>query len=145
MLVLDGCSESDEPPAFEGMSELALVAPDSTLVADLSRPRKVTIEGTNRATAGHRYGSDATADDVVGFFERELSSRGWVPSQDVSRIRGTNESLVHVWQKGEVVYRLSVLRKDDPRLMPDLSLRFKTIYDAVLIDATDPPMPDASS
>lgn len=138
-LLVIGCREPVDAPAFEGMEEVRLVAPDSTMVADLSRPRRETIEGTNRAMDGHRYGSAATADAVVRFYERELTARGWGPSKDVSGIRGTNESIAHVWQKGAIVFRLAILREGDPRLAPDVWERFETIYDAVLIDATDPP------
>ncbi len=74
---------------------------------------------------GWVIGTSATSMDVLGFYQRELSGRGWAMNS-AAVIRGTSEDHVYGWTKNRLVFRLGFNKSDDPR-NPGRD-RFPTVY-----------------
>lgn len=88
-----------------------------------------TPEGEIPAIEWRRYGVDASWDDVVAYFEAELSARGWEEGGGSVGLTSTIEYAVEAWHLGDRILRLGHLR-DSPK--PDAG-SFRTSYSVALI------------
>lgn len=71
--------------------------------------------------------------ELYAWYDRELGSRGWV-LDPLASSRATNEDSIQSWRKDDVVARIAVLTKGDPRNLPaSVTDRFQTIYEIALI------------
>lgn len=82
--------------------------------------------------ANHLLGAQATPEELYAFYDRELAVAGWGPitpqAQAAISPSGAEES-VRGWLKGDIVLRVSVRRKGDPRNPPDdITRAYTTIY-----------------
>ena len=137
VLAIGGCGNRDAGPlaSLRAMPEAQLVVPGAVSIGDLDFDQTTTIEGQQNAETGHQFGLSGEARDVISYYNHELGTRGWQPT-NLNAEPGTTETAALAWQQGQVVLRLSFSKKgDDPRL-PSASdqHRFVTIYDAVLLD-----------
>jgi predicted small lipoprotein YifL len=129
-MALTACGLSG--PTQTSLSEEAaakLSVSNSTQLASGGHDSEQTPEGAIPAIAWRRYGVDAPWDDVVAFFEAELSALGWEEGGGSSGLRSTIEFAVEAWHKGDRILRLGHLR-DSPK--PD-SGSFATFYSVTLI------------
>jgi hypothetical protein len=121
---------------LQKLPEERLVYPGSVVIgsggADLDR---FVAASPNPAFSGHVLGVNASADEVLDFYRRELPARGWQES-GVDSIAGTAEVRALGWRKENLVFRVAILRKNDPR-NPDAGDAFVTAYDIAV--QADPP------
>ncbi|HYU50534.1 MAG TPA: hypothetical protein VEO91_11485 [Candidatus Limnocylindria bacterium] len=68
-----------------------------------------TIEGHLAAIAWRQYGTDASWDDVVTFFDAELRNRGWQEGGCASGFPSTDEWAVMIWHSDSRILRLGHL------------------------------------
>ncbi len=94
-----------------------------------------SMEGPINAISGHLLGVTASQADVVSFYNRELSERGWTPTS-LNSERSTIETAALAWQRSGVVLRLAFLMRGvDPRLpSPSVQAHYPTILRIDLID-----------
>ena len=88
-----------------------------------------TIEGDIPAISWRRYGVNARWDEIVAFFDNELSRRGWEPGGGSSGLRSTGEKAVEAWHFGDRILRLGDLRKAPV----ENAGQFVTFYEVALI------------
>lgn len=129
-LALAGCSLSGPTQASLSDEEAGKlrIAGSAEMISG-GHDAEETPEGPLAAIAWRRYGVDASWDDVVAYFEAELSARGWEEGGGSSGLRSTIEYAVEAWHKGERILRLGHLR-DSPK--PDAG-SFRTFYSVTLI------------
>lgn len=136
-LALGGCGNQDSGPlvSLQAMAEAQLSFPGATSLGDLNFDQTTSIEGQQPSETGHQFGTKGSASDVISYYNQELATRGWEPT-NLNAGPATTETTALAWQKGHVVLRLSFSKKgDDPRMPPSSDqARFLTIYRAVLID-----------
>ena len=137
VLAIGGCGDQASRPLLrlQAMPEAQLSFPGATILGDISLDQNASIDGQINAQSGHAFGTPGSANAVISYYNHELGTRGWQPT-NLNAEPGTTETAALAWQKGQVVLRLSFSKKgDDPRL-PSASdqHRFVTIYDAVLLD-----------
>ncbi|MGN6809765.1 MAG: hypothetical protein ACTHMP_02735 [Thermomicrobiales bacterium] len=89
----------------------------------------------NPAFSGYALGVNAPEDAVLAFYEQQLPALGWTPSNG-DNITGTAERRTLAWRKGNLVFSVAILRKNDPRNSP-VGDSFDTPY-TIRITA-DPP------
>ena len=94
-----------------------------------------SIDGNTPAFRTDVIGVDAPADAVMRYFSDELARASWtIDTTDSVGIPTTVETAVQVWRKGDVLFRLSILRKDDPRVpASDRAGEFDTFYEVTLV------------
>ena len=111
-LALTGCSLSGPTRASLSEEEAAKlhIAGSVELIADGGHHAEQTPEGPLAALAWRRYGVDASWDDVVAYFEAELSARGWAEGGESSGLRSTIAYAVESWHKADRILRLGHLR-----------------------------------
>lgn len=62
------------------MSEAKLSFPGAISIGDLNFDQTTTIEGQQNAETGHEFGTNASASDVISYYNHELGSLGWQPT-----------------------------------------------------------------
>ena len=99
---------------LQQLPEEHLFYPGSVVTGQFGGDQERTIEGTNHAFSGYALGVKASEDEVKDFYRRELAARGWQESPiDIVSVTGERRALA--WRKGDLVFRISVLDKGDPR------------------------------
>jgi len=122
--------------------EYHLYYPGSTLIGQGTKDAETGPSGYSRANAGATLGTDATADEVVAFYTREIAARGWQVS-DIDGVGTTSDLAAYGWRKGHVAFRVAILRPHDPR-NPTAIDSYRTAY-TILLTADDPRDPSWQS
>ncbi len=117
------------------LPESQLIFPGSTIVGRTQREGGRDIEGKFYARIGYTLGTQVPIVDVERFYREELGARGW--SIDAHVIVATSDRGTLGWRKGEMMFRLAVLRQGDPR-SPLVLDQYATPY---TIDLFPDPLP----
>ena len=77
--VLAGCGSDDRPLKYlESLPEYGLAFPAAELISSSGSPQQGSIEGPNLAQTSHAYEASAAVEDIVAWYEDELTSTGWL-------------------------------------------------------------------
>ena len=103
--------------------------PGSTELASGGTDEEQTPEGGLPAIAWRRYGVDASWEEVIAYFDRELAAQGWEDGGGSSGLTSTIEHAVQAWHRDDRILRLGHLR-GSPK--PEAG-SFRTFYSVALI------------
>lgn len=106
-----------------------LQMPGSTELASGGHDEEGTPEGVLPAISSRAYGVDASWDEIVAYFDAELTGKGWEAGGGSSGFRSTSENAVEAWHRSDRILRLDHMR-DSPK--PDAG-SFLTWYSVALI------------
>jgi hypothetical protein len=81
------------------------------------------------AITSRAYGVDASWDELVAYFDRELKAMGWEDGGGSSGLTSTSENAVQAWHRDDRILRLGHMR-NSPK--PEAG-SFKTFYSVALI------------
>ena len=97
-----------------------------------------SIEGPSPPFVTDVVGVDADPAEVMAFYGDELPKASWAPDvRDPARVPTTVETDIAVWLKGDVIIRVSILRKDDPRVPgSERAAEFQTFYQVTILPAS---------
>ena len=130
IVVLIACvSCSSTRASLSGEEAAQLQMPGSTELASGGTDEEQTPEGRVPAIAWRRYGVDASWEEVLDYFDRELEAQGWEDGGGSSGLRSTIEHAVQAWNRDDRILRLGHLR-DSPK--PGAG-SFRTFYSVALI------------
>jgi len=135
-ILLAGCLGRGVPGGYtkgdlQRQPEAQLAYPGATPLAQGSREPEWTVEGQQYAVAHAHYGTSATAAEVEDFYGRELAARGWRLAPEKSG-RATNETRAVTWRKGDLLFRLGIMRKNDVQV-PRAYDAYTTAFEVALI------------
>lgn len=137
--VAASCEDSGPLKDLRAMPAAAIQYPGSKVVQEVATPRVDSPDGKDGAAFGHLVGVNATPDEVLGFFDRELTSRGWRTSTPGT---GTNELKVATWTNGSTTFRLAInLPESMTQAMQQALAGYSLEYDARLIEIWPPRSP----
>jgi len=112
-------------------SQLRMPATD--LLGQGGKDRTLTPDGPSMAFYGGVFGTQASKEEVLAFYERELTKLGWTRYN-----RGVNQSTTDLrvdgWCKPRVTFRLAIVDQD--RFAPRFDSsgrRYSTIFNADLV------------
>jgi hypothetical protein len=91
--VVAACGSDDRPLEYlESLPEYGLAFPTAELISSSGSPQQASIEGPNLAQTSHAYEASATPEDIVAWYEDELTSTGWLSE-------GKDGNDIHRWRK----------------------------------------------
>lgn len=91
-VITAACGTDDRPLDYlESLPEYGLAFPQAELIESRGSPQRASIEGPNLAQTSHYYRATVTVEDVVAWYEDELTSTGW-------RSEGRDGDDVHRWR-----------------------------------------------
>ncbi len=130
LAAVSGCESSRPSRTSLGKEDVArLQYSGSKQLADGGNDAQRSIEGDIPPIAWRRYGVNASWDEIVAFFDNELTRRGWEPGGGSSGLRSTGERAVEAWHFGDRILRLGNLRKAPV----ENAGQFVTFYEVALI------------
>ena len=137
LVVIAGCDDSGPLRDLRAMPEATLYYPDSKVVREIATPQINSPDGKSGAAFGHLLGANATRDEVLAFYDRELQARGW---RTTAPGTGTNELKVAAWTNDKAIFRLGInlpesLTQDVRAALAGYSIE----YDARVIQIYPPP------
>lgn len=94
-LVSSGCLSDDIGP-LRRLPEATLYYPGAKVVYENAHGRNIGPDGQGPASYGHFLAVNATPDEVIAFYDRELKARGWTKSAKSLSIVDLSEGL---WTK----------------------------------------------
>lgn len=114
-IVLTACGTDDRPLQYlESLPEYGLAFPQAELLTSHGSPQQASIEGPNLAQTSHSYQAAAAPEDIVAWYEDELTSTGWLSE-------GKDGNDIYRWRREFI----------------ELQLRFgQASYDGVRYDVT---------
>lgn len=115
---------------LQKLPEERLFYPGAVLLGSGGNNYEWGIWGSNGATSGHTLGANASKDEVLAFYDRELTARGWQKLPGVGV--GSAELAVWAWRKDKVSVWVAILRTNDPR-NPTAINAYQTPYRITLI------------
>jgi hypothetical protein len=128
-LVSSGCFNDSGPIGpLRQLPEATLYYPGAKVILEVSVPRNNGPDGKGPASYGHNLAVNATPDEVIAFYDRELVARGWAKSNRSLMIVDLSEGL---WTKPGVymsVYTRHPLDGDPGYSGYDLAA-YATIYE----------------
>ena len=99
---------------LERVPEAHLYYPDGVVVAALGHEGASIIAGGYPASVGAYIGSQAGPDAIIASYRERLTSQVWeATTWGVYPAVGEIQTLG--WQKGDLLFRLAILRHADPR------------------------------
>lgn len=137
-LVCSGCLLDDSGPIapLRQLPEANLYYPGAKVIEEVAAPRNVGPDGQGPASYGHNLAVNATPDQVIAFYDRELKSRGWVKSTESLPIVNLGDGL---WTKPGVF--MECWTKDPPSGQPDYSGYNLAVYVRIFEDWPPSPSP----
>jgi hypothetical protein len=132
MLAFLGCGASAGSLKDEQEAQLSFA--NSMQVAAGGHDSEQTLGGSVPAIVWRSYGVDAPFEDILAYFNSELSERGWEPGGGSSGSRTTDEFDVEAWHTRDRIFRLAHLRNPPTADAPSYS----TYYEVALIGSGVP-------
>jgi hypothetical protein len=127
-LVVAGCAGLASLDDLNALPERSLRPDGAVLVSHNEHPAQATIEGPLPAITADVLGTDLTPAAVYAWYDDTLRSAGWTRDPgDLMSVRTTTEESVQVWRRGDVVARVAILTKGDPRNPP--AAGYETLYE----------------
>lgn len=117
------------------LPEARLLVPGSVPLGENGTEAGRGLDGPLVATYIATSGTPATIPEVQDFYGQELRGRGWLLAPD-ENVRGTTETRATTWRKGDLLFHLGILKKDDPQAPPEAD-RYTTAYTIAII--AEPP------
>jgi hypothetical protein len=145
-VVVAGCFDDYEPTdALRKMPEATLYYPGSKVVDEVANPRNSGPDGQHGASFGHDLAVNATPDEVIAYYDRELTSLGWSRGNGV----GGNDLLDASWNKPGFAFVVVVFSAKIPGLPSDLQRQYSGYGLSVSVSLqedwpTEAPSPRAS-
>jgi hypothetical protein len=127
MIACVSCSPTRTSLSGEETAQLQM--PGSTELASGGHDEEQTPEGPLPAIASRGYGVDASWEEIVAYFDRELEAQGWKDGGGSSGLTSTIEHAVQAWHRDDRILRLGHLR-GSPK---SGSGSFLTFYSVALI------------
>jgi hypothetical protein len=111
-------------------AEASLKMPGSTELGHGGYEAHRTPEGPLASATWRDYGTSASWDDVVSYFDAELRGRGWAPGGGSSGVVYSldEEFGVTAWNEGDRILRLG-----HRRFVGNVSTGFTTFYEVTLL------------
>jgi hypothetical protein len=139
LLAVIGMSCTDARPiaSLRAMSEGTMYYPDSKVVKEVATPQVDSPDGKSGASFGHLMGANASPEEIVAFYDRELRARGWRP---IDAVTGTGSLSQAAWTNGQADFTLFVSRPE--RLTRDIQQAlegYSVEYDARVEQIYPPP------
>lgn len=111
---------------LERVPEAHLYYPDAVAVAALGHEGASIVDGGYPASVGAYLGSQSSPEAIIAFYRERLTTQGWeATTWGVYPAVGEIRTLG--WQKGDLLFRLAILRHGDPRDPVELD-RYATPY-----------------
>jgi len=106
--------------------------PEAVELGHNARDRRLTVEGSANAFDAYSFGTHASPEEVLAFYERELVRLGWT-QDDGAVSKSTTDLRVDGWCKPRVAFRLAVVDPRQFRPVLDRDGRpYRTLFDAGL-------------
>jgi hypothetical protein len=110
-LVSSGCFNDSGPIGpLRQLPEATLYYPGAKVIDEVASPRNNGPDGKGPASYGHFLAVNATPDEIIAFYDRELKARGWTKSAKSLSIVDLSEGL---WTKPGVYMEVSTRRPPD--------------------------------
>jgi hypothetical protein len=137
-LVCSGCLFDDSGPIgpLRQLPEATLYYPGAKVIEEVSAPRNVGPDGQGPASYGHNLAVNATPDEVIAFYDRELKSRGWAKSTESLPIVDLGDGL---WTKPGIY--MECWTKEPPAGQQDYSGYNLAVYVRIFEDWPPSPSP----
>lgn len=112
----------------------ALRMPGVDEVAHFGAERELTVDGPAFAFDRRMFGTQASAEEVLAFYERELGRLGWT-RDDIAVVKSTTDLRVFGWCRSRMTFRLAIKHpRDHPRWIATAGgTAYPTFFDAGLI------------
>jgi hypothetical protein len=128
------------PPGLAQLKELpeaSLWVPGSVDLHHAESEAIGSIEGPSPPFVTDVVGVNVDPAEVLRFYGDELPKASWTPDdRDPALIRTAFETDVAVWLKGDVIVRVSILRKDPWVPDSERAAEFQTFYQVTLLPAS---------
>jgi hypothetical protein len=139
LLAVIGMSCTDARPiaSLRAMSEGTLYYPGSKVAKEVATPQTDSPDGDSGASFGHLMGANASPEEIVTFYDRELRARGWRP---IDAATGTGALTQAAWTNGQADFTLFINRPE--RSTPDIQqalVGYSIEYDARVEQIYPPP------
>ena len=116
-LVCAGCFNDYGPIGpLKQMPEATLYYPGAKVVDETSSPRNSGPDGQHGASYGHNLAVNATPDEILAFYDRELKARGWTRGNPI----GGTDLADASWRKPGFSFSLVIESANLPGLPSDL-------------------------
>ena len=136
-MVVGACGGPPGLAALKGQPEASLRVPGSVDLHHAESEAIGSIEGPSPPFVTDVVGIDADPAEVMAFYGDELPKASWTPDdRDPAGILAAAETDVAVWLKGDVIVRVSILRKDPSLPDGERAAEFQTFYQVTLLPAT---------
>ena len=103
--------------ALRKMPEASLYYPGSKVVDEVSNPRTSGPDGQHGASYGHNVAVNGSPDDVVAFYDRELTARGWTRGTGIGASGLADAS----WRKPGFSFVVVIFAAQMPGLPSDMA------------------------
>jgi hypothetical protein len=114
-----GCGGPPSLDDLNALPERSLRPEGAALVSHNEHPAQSTIEGPIPAITGDVLGTELPPAALYAWYDDALRAAGWTPDPgDLMAVRTTTEESVQVWRRNDVVARVAILAKHDPRNPP---------------------------
>ena len=142
--LLAGCGGGNKPYGGYTLSELGklpeehLFYPGAEVIDRLGQEAFGGPARPHPALSGCELGVQATPAEIEAFYDRELQGRGWGAQMSVGQ--STAEERAVGWTKNNLLLRVAVRRKGDPRNPPEgVTGKYATIYDIMVTPVVSKP------
>lgn len=138
-----GCGGLSSLNDLNALPERSLRPDGAVVISHNEHPAESTIDGPIPAITADVLGTDLTPAAVYAWYDDALQAAGWTPDPgDLMSVRTTTEESVQVWRRDDVVARVAILIKGDPRNPP--AEGHETLYElafAATVRQSFAPMP----
>jgi hypothetical protein len=127
-LGLAGCGGLPSLDDLNALPERSLRPDGAVLVSHNEHPAERTIDGPLPAITADVLGTDLPPAEVYAWYDDALRAAGWTRDPgDLMNVRTTTEESVQAWRRNDVVARVAILIKGDPRNPP--AEGYETLYE----------------
>jgi len=111
--------------------EANLGYPESEQLSDGGYDAEMTVDGPQPAALWKIYGSSASIEEILVYYEAELADRGWEP---IPSSRSSTEIDAWSWIRNDLGFRLGIKDPDDWHERLAGSDQFQILYEIRLVD-----------
>jgi hypothetical protein len=141
-LVCAGCFDDYGPIGpLKQMPEATLYYPGSKVVDEVSNPRNSGPDGQHPASYGHNLAVNATPDEVIAFYDRELKARGWTRGNAIGGPGLADAS----WRKPGFSFVVTIFPAEPPGLPSDLQQAYSGYNLSVSVNLQEDWPPESPS
>lgn len=93
---------------LKALPETNLFYPDSEIVVRLGREDMGLFAGRNPSYTGYDLATNASEDEILAFYTRELHGHGWQALGGLYSTSSTAERIARSWRKGDRIFRFAI-------------------------------------